>query len=165
MPKSRHPHDVLSERKSEDTEQPRTTYMLYNYTKTQAAASPTMDEAAAWVFDYSLFLFPVLFRRHVGEFLEDTIQIFLVVVPDQPRNRRSAPVSRLQQRFGGIDPQAVQVVDVFHPGFFFKQGRQIGSVDLENIRPETQSVSNSHPEMVNDYKATLFYSVSENFCS
>ena len=97
-----------------------------------------MDEAAAWVFKHSLFLFPVLFRRQIGEFLEDAIKILLVVVSDQPRNRRSAPVSRLQQRFGGIDPQAVQVIDVFHPGLFFEQGRQIGTVDIENIRQEIQ---------------------------
>lgn len=108
-----------------------------NY-KAQAAASPTMDEAAAWFVEHSLFLFPVLFRHQIGDFFEGSVKILLVVVSNQTRNRRSPPIGRLQQRFGGIDPQAIQVVYVFHSGLFFEQDRQVETVDEENIRQEIQ---------------------------
>ena len=111
--------------------------MLFKYTKPRQLP---LQQWMRWLpgFSYSLFLFPVLFRRQVGEFFEDAIKIFLVVVPDQPRNRRSPPVSRLHQRFCGFNPQAVQVIHVFHPVFFFEQGRQIVTVDVEHIRQEIQ---------------------------
>ena len=66
------------------TQPPRTTIYAMQIYKNQTAASPTMEEVAAWFFNYCLFLFPVLFRRQVRGFFEVSVEILLVVVSDHP---------------------------------------------------------------------------------
>lgn len=79
----------------ESTKHPRETYAPFKCTNNQAVTSSIIGEAAAWFAKYSLFLLPVLLRGKIGEFFEDSVKIFLVIVSDYPRNRRSPAISRL----------------------------------------------------------------------
>ena len=79
----------------ESTKHPREIYAPFKCTNNQAATSSIIGEAAAWFAKYSLFLLSVLLRGKISEFFEYSVKIFLVIVSDYPRNRRSPAIGRL----------------------------------------------------------------------